>query len=135
MEVNIKQETEPEGDSPYSYLGKGLQFLIQTPVFIIVGVLVMVWEMINKVFQAVYHQGTQLAAPSDASQRAQTGPVKIKVPMMPIDNYSHMDIDGVIGSLEGLTPAELGVVKNFEVSHANRQAVLDAIDQRLTGVH
>jgi hypothetical protein len=135
MEINIKQESEPEGESPYSFLGKGLQFLVQTPVFIIVGIIVMVWEMINKVFQAVYHQGAQLTAQSGATQRAETGPVKIKVPMMPIDNYSQLDLDGVIGSLNGLTPAELDVVKNFEVAHGNRQAIIDAIDQRLSGVH
>jgi hypothetical protein len=55
--------------------------------------------------------------------------------MMPIDNYSQLDTDGVIGSLEGLTPAELSIVKNFEMSHQNRQGILDAIDRRLTGVH
>jgi hypothetical protein len=55
--------------------------------------------------------------------------------MMPIDNYSQLDIPGVIGSLEGLTPAELGVVKNFEASHGMRQEILDAIDQRLNGIH
>jgi hypothetical protein len=135
MEVNIKQETEPESDSPYNYLGKGLQFLIQTPLFIIVGILVMIWEAVNKMFHLIYQQGAQLAAQSDASQRAEAGPVKVKVPMMPIDNYSQLDIDGVIRSLDGLGPAELDIVKHFEMSHANRQVILDAIDQRLTGVH
>jgi hypothetical protein len=135
MEVNIKQESEPESDSPYNYLGKGLQFLIQTPLFIIVGILMMIWEMVNKLFQAVYHQGAQLAGQSAANQRTEAGPVKFKVPMMPIDNYSRLDIDGVIRSLEGLTADQLDIVKNFEISHQNRQAILDAVDQRRTGVH
>jgi hypothetical protein len=55
--------------------------------------------------------------------------------MMPIDNYSRLDIDGVIRSLEGLTADQLDIVKNFEISHQNRQAILDAVDQRRTGVH
>jgi hypothetical protein len=135
MEVNIKQEPEPGGESPYSYLGKGLQFLIQTPLFIIVGIIVMIWETINKLFHALYQQSAQLASQAGARPKSETGPVGFKVPMMPIDNYSQLDIDGVIGSLEGLTPAELGIVKNFEMGHQNRQGILDAIDRRLTGVH
>jgi hypothetical protein len=55
--------------------------------------------------------------------------------MMPIDNYSQLDIDAIIGSLEGLTLAELDIVKNYEISHENRQLILDAIDQRTSGIH
>jgi hypothetical protein len=103
--------------------------------FIIVGIIVMIWETINKLFHALYQQSTQLASQAGAGPRSETGPVGFKVPMMPIDNYSQLDTDGVIGSLEGLTPAELSIVKNFEMSHQNRQGILDAIDRRLTGVH
>ncbi|HVO96033.1 MAG TPA: hypothetical protein VMT22_24470 [Terriglobales bacterium] len=135
MEVNINNhEVEPEGDASYNYWGKGLQFLVQTPVFIAVGIIVIIWEMINKLFHAVYQQGAQMAAPKGASQ-GEAGPVKVKVPMMPIDNYSRLDIEEIIHSLEGLTPTDLDIVKNFELSHGNRQVIIDAIDQRLTGVH
>ena len=135
MEVNIKQESEPEGESPYSYLGKGLQFLIQTPVFIIVGIIVMVWEMINKVFQAVSHQGAQFTSERGESAKTEVSPVKIKVPMMPIDNYSQLDIDGVISRLEGLSVSELGIVANFERNHENRAPVVDAIEKRLAEIN
>jgi hypothetical protein len=135
MEIDIKQETEPEGESPYNYLGKGLQFIVQTPLFIIVGVLVMVWETINKLFHSIYQQGAQLAGQAGAPQGGSSAAAKIKVPMMPIDNYSQLDADGIVRNLEGLTPAELDVVKKFEMDHGNRQAIIDAIDQRLTGLH
>jgi hypothetical protein len=135
MEVKINDATDPEGESSYSHLGKGLQFLIQTPLFIIVGVIVMIWETFNRLFQAIYQQGAQLASHPGESRTAETGPVRIKVPMMPIDNYSQLDIDAIIGSLEGLTPAELGVVRDYEISHENRQLILNAIDQRTSGMH
>ena len=135
MEVNIRQENAPESESAYNYIGKGLQFLVQTPLFIIVGILVMVWETINKLFHTIYHQGAQLAEQTGVTGTAPGGTMKIKVPMMPIDNYSQLDASGVISSLEGLTPAELNVVKNFETSHGNRQEIIDAIDQQLSVIH
>jgi hypothetical protein len=133
MEVN--QETNPEGESSYSYFGKGLQFLIQTPLFIIVGVIVIIWETINKLFQAIYQQGAQLTSQQGESRRAQSGPVGIKVPMMPIDNYSQLDVDGVIARLDGLSPTELGIVKNYEINHENRQSIVEAVERCLTGIH
>jgi hypothetical protein len=135
MEVNINQERQTEAEPSYNYLGKGFQFLIQTPLFIIVGVIVVIWETINKLFQAISQQGAQLTSQQGESRRAEAGPVRIKVPMMPIDNYSQLDIDAIIGSLEGLTLAELDIVKNYEISHENRQLILDAIDQRTSGIH
>jgi hypothetical protein len=135
MEVKINQETQTEAEPSYSYLGKGLQFLIQTPLFILVGVIVIIWETINKLFQAVYQQGAQFTAEHGESAKAETSPIKIKVPMMPIDNYSQLDIEGVISRLEGLSISELGIVENFERNHENRAPVVVAIEKRLAEIH
>jgi hypothetical protein len=135
MEVNIKEEPQSEAEPSYSYLGKGLQFLIQTPLFILVGVIVVIWETINKLFQAVYQQGAQFTSERGESAKAEISPVKIKVPMMPIDNYSQLDIEEVIGHLEGLSVSELGIVANFEKDHQNRAPVLAAIEKRLAEIH
>jgi hypothetical protein len=135
MEVKINQETQTEAEPSYSYLGKGLQFLIQTPLFILVGVLVVIWETINKLFHAVYQQGAQLTSERGEGAKAEVSPVKIKVPMMPIDNYSQLDIEGVISRLEGLSVSELAIVENFERKHENRAPVVDAIEKRLSEIH
>jgi len=91
--------------------------------------------MINKVFQAVSHQGAQFTSERGESAKTEVSPVKIKVPMMPIDNYSQLDIDGVISRLEGLSVSELGIVANFERNHENRAPVVDAIEKRLAEIH
>jgi hypothetical protein len=135
MEVNIKQEPGLEGESSYNSFGKGLQFLIQIPLFIIVGVIVTLWEIINKLFRLVYQQGTQLVSQTGESRMTGAAPATIKVPIMPIDNYSQLDPDGVIARLDSLSPTELGIVKNHEVNHENRQSILAAIEHRLTGIH
>lgn len=136
MDINFNNhDDESQSESAYNYLGRGLQFLIQTPVFIIVGVIVMIWEAVNKIFSAVYQQGSHLAGQAARGQATGASAAHVKVPMMPIDNYSHLSIDEVLSNLEGLSPTELNVVKKFETDHDNRQVILDAIDQRLSGVH
>jgi hypothetical protein len=134
MEIKANENTKGDEDSSFNYLGRGLQFMIQTPLFIIVGIIVVVWEMVGKLFQTAYSQGAQYSA-GLAGAKPAAPPAKVKVPILPIDNYGRMDVDEVIGHLEELSVAELGVVKNFESSHENRAPILEAIDKRLAAVH
>jgi hypothetical protein len=134
MESKRNHNEPREADSSFGSVGRGLQCIIQTPLFIIVGTLVVIWETVNKLFQMVYSQGAQYSAGLAGAAPA-AAPTKVKVPILPIDNYSRMDADEIIGRLEGLSLAELGVVKNFESSHENRAAILEAIERRVAEIH
>jgi hypothetical protein len=123
-----------EADSSFGSVGRGIQYVIQAPLFIIVGIIVVIWETVSKLFQAVSSQAAQYSAahvgPAPGAAQA-----KMKVPILPIDNYSRMDADEIIGRLEVLSVAELGIVKNFESSHKNRAAILEAIEKRVAEIH
>jgi polyhydroxyalkanoate synthesis regulator phasin len=49
----------------------------------------------------------------------------------PILNYEEMTAAQVEGNLDGLTPAELRTIRNYERGHANRKSVLAAIERAL----
>jgi hypothetical protein len=134
MEIKVNQNAKEDEDSSFNYLGRGIQFMIQTPLFIIVGIIVVVWETVSKLFQTVYSQGAQYSAGLAGAKPGVT-PTKVKVPILPIDNYSRLDAGEVISRLEGLSLGELGVVKNFESSHENRAPILEAIEKRIAAVH
>jgi polyhydroxyalkanoate synthesis regulator phasin len=50
---------------------------------------------------------------------------------LPIANYDELSAAAVQESLEGLTPAELRKVRDYERRHANRKTVLDPIARKL----
>lgn len=115
--------------------GRGLQFMIQAPLFVIVGVLVVVWETVNRLFRTIYNQGAQYTSTFRSSAQAPAAPTGVKVPVLPIDNYGRMDVDEIIGRLNGLSLAELAIVRNFESNHEKRTTILEAIDKRMDEVH
>ena len=134
MDIKVNKDIEGGDDSSLSNFGRVLQSVIQVPLFIIVGILVMVWETASKLFHLVYSQGVQHGAELTGPKPA-SAPPKVKVPILPIDNYSRLDADGVVRRLNGLSLTELMVVKNFENSHEKRVLVLEAIEQRLREIH
>jgi hypothetical protein len=50
---------------------------------------------------------------------------------LPIENYDDLSASQVQEQLEGLTPAELRKLRDYEQRHANRKTVLDRIERRL----
>lgn len=52
-------------------------------------------------------------------------------PALPIEGYDDMSAPQVQERLEGLTPAELRKLRDYEQRHANRKTVLDHIERRL----
>jgi hypothetical protein len=132
MESKTDQSDQRDADSSFGSFGRGVQYLIQTPLFIIVGIIVVVWETVSKLFQTVYSQGAQYSSALGGTQPA--GP-PTKVPILPIDNYSRMNTDEIIGRLEGLSLAQLDIVKNFESSHERRAPILEAIERRVAEIH
>jgi hypothetical protein len=125
------------GDAEFllGQLGKGIQLIVQAVLFIVCGAVVVVYEGFGKFFQAVYEKGTQygkdLVAPAAPKPPAQ----KVKVRVLPIDDYSRLTVDQIIDRLQGLSPEELTLIKSFEIGQQNRSAVLEAIDRRVSEVH
>ena len=52
-------------------------------------------------------------------------------PSFPILGYDDLTAAQVEGRLDGLTPAELRKVRDYERRHANRKSVLGAIERAL----
>jgi hypothetical protein len=134
METNIRNARVDDqgGQAPVV----GLEALNRVPLFIIVGFVVVVWDAVNRVLQRVVQQAGHVASGTAGETHVSgVAPTPVKVPMMPIDNYSQLDAEEVIARLDSLGAAELAIVRQHEIDHANRQAVLDAIAQRLTRTH
>jgi hypothetical protein len=134
MEIKTSANQRREMDSFFGSFGRGIQTMIQAPLFIIVGIIVAVWEGVNKVLQTISTQGAHYGSALGGAGLTGTS-TNIKVPILPIDNYSRLDVDEVVSRLEGLSVTELGVVKIFESSHENRAPILVAIDKRLAEMH
>jgi hypothetical protein len=52
-------------------------------------------------------------------------------PNLPIADYDELSAAKVQEQLEGLTPAELRKLRDYEQRHANRKTVLDRMERRL----
>jgi hypothetical protein len=55
----------------------------------------------------------------------------LSTPNLPIAGYDELSAAQVQERLEGLTPAELRKLHDYEQRHANRKTVLDRIERRL----
>jgi polyhydroxyalkanoate synthesis regulator phasin len=61
----------------------------------------------------------------------EAGDGRAGTPSLPIEDYDELSASQVQGRLEGLTPAELRKLRDYEQRHANRKTVLDRIERRL----
>lgn len=50
---------------------------------------------------------------------------------LPIDSYQELTVAKVLPQLDGLTRAELWQIHEYERTHANRLAILDAVRRAL----
>jgi hypothetical protein len=128
-----KRDRPESGDAEFllGQIGKGIQLVLQAVLFILSGAVVVAWEGFGKLSHTVYGKGTQYGL--DLLKRGAPKPPaeKIRVPVLPLDNYSQLSVEDIISRLEGLSPEELTLIRNFESGQENRSAVLKAIDQRL----
>jgi hypothetical protein len=128
MEINRNQVA----DATFRSMGKGFQYLVQAPLFVIVGAIVALWEVINNLVQTIYQQGSQYAASLGATVKTEANQAPVKVPMMPIDNYSRLSMRDVLRRLDDLSPEDLQVVRQHERDNKNRTAIIRAIDKKLS---
>jgi polyhydroxyalkanoate synthesis regulator phasin len=61
----------------------------------------------------------------------EAGDGRTGTPALAIDGYDDLSASQVQERLEGLTPAELRKLRDYEQRHANRKTVLDRIERRL----
>jgi hypothetical protein len=71
-----------------------------------------------------------LGSRSESLEPADTGDGRGK-PNLPISGYDELSAAQVQDKLDGLTPAELRKLRDYEQRHANRKTVLDRIERRL----
>jgi len=131
MDVDVRDGRKVADEGSAS--GAGLDTLVKTPFFIVVGIIVVLWETINRLLRGL--RPVTEASTRPRERHPHGAPARTKVPMMPIDNYSQLDIAEVIARLEQLGAGELGLVRSFEIDHANRPSVIEAIDRRLARIH
>jgi hypothetical protein len=70
-------------------------------------------------------RGDALEPPGEAGDGQGTSP------NLPIAGYDELSAPQVQDQLDGLTPAELRKLRDYEQRHANRKTVLDRIERRL----
>jgi hypothetical protein len=68
---------------------------------------------------------------SDTAEQAADGDNGANSPDLPIAGYDDLSAAQVQEQLDGLEPAELRKVRDYEQRHANRKTVLDKIERRL----
>jgi len=57
---------------------------------------------------------------------------RVKVPVLPIDDYDHLTVDHILERLADLSAEELRLLRAYEGDHQARDQVLEAIEQRLS---
>ena len=58
--------------------------------------------------------------------------IKVRVPILPIDNYDQLSAAELVERLASLSNDQLRVLYEYETTHQNRKEVLKAIDKYLT---
>ncbi len=108
-----------------------LQSVAEAVFYIGVGAMRAAWEGIEKLWASARDTGARGPLGGPVLPKPRLRPVRIKVPVLPIDNYAGLTVDEVIRRLEGLAPDHLRILKTFEAEHKNRKTLLDAVDRAL----
>ena len=64
-------------------------------------------------------------------QGAPSSGIRVKVPVLPIDNYEQATEQEIVEQLPDLTPDQLRVLGEYETIHEARTTIMDAIDDQL----
>lgn len=118
--------------SIFNQVMSGLRAFTETVLFISVGAAVTAWEKIGKIWNsepAVNPGQIPKPAKSPKSSASEPKVLKVKVPLLPIDNYQQLTADQVIERLNRLSADQLKTVGLFESSHKKRKSVLETIER------
>jgi hypothetical protein len=109
----------------FEKLLKAVQIAIKALFFIGCGAIAMAMERLR------HRNKTASGTGSTHDSSASETPQGIKVPVLPIDNYSRLNPDRIVENLTGLSREQLTLVRDFEAAHKHRNRILEAVDQRL----
>jgi hypothetical protein len=116
---------------------RGLRSLTETAFLISVGAMATLWERFGKILNSKleeHHLGRIITPDSSAPPEGKEPQGKVKVPLLPIDNYRQLSADQIIRKLKGFSHEELELIRQFESSHKNRKSLLEAVDRSLSGI-
>jgi hypothetical protein len=126
-EIAIKDRTERK-----SFLDLFLQdvYLVAEAAFFIgCGAVKVAWEGLEKLLKAARDRTGTDRSIREVPERER--PNAVKIPLLPIDNYTRLDADRIVRLLRGLSADQLRLLQEFETRQKNRQRVLRAIDRLL----
>jgi hypothetical protein len=129
--INVAIKEAPDIHPVVESLLSRLSLVAKVLLYLGLGAIVLAWEMIGKLFHPP-HDSTPGGPdkPTAAGSPPSSQPA-IKVPMVPIDDYSRLDEEHVIRRLDDLTETQLRVVGDFERAHLHRPRILQEIDRML----
>lgn len=119
----------------------GLTFGAEATLYVVLGAIAILVEAVAKALKgttaAVRHAAPGGAGPEGTAATAATKAPpegnKFRVRMLPVDDYDSLNATRAIAALEGLSPDELEMLREYEAGHKNRRTVLGAILARLKG--
>jgi hypothetical protein len=125
----IKNNTDPR--SLFNKWLRGAELAARVVFFIACGAVAIVLERLLNLLKPA--AGDRVQTPSTPSDRrnGQGHPERIKVPVLPIDNYNQLDSNQVISRLSGLSNEQIQMIRSHEARQKNRGDVLEAIDRHL----
>jgi len=110
----------------------GAQLAMKIVFFIGCGAVVIILERLTHLFKTADGAVTPSATEQPETRSATGQPQRIKVPMVPIDNYNRLDSSEILRRLTGLSNEQLRIVRAYETRQKNREEVLEAIDRHLS---
>ena len=111
---------------------KAIRFIAETAIFVGVGAIAIAWEGIAKLVKAAYYKKSNDRSRPVAPPKAWPSPPRIRIPMLPIDNYGQLNDAQILQLLDTLSAEQLRVLLDFERSNNNREPVVEAIGHLLT---
>jgi hypothetical protein len=129
--IRITVRERVESRVSLDQLLRGLQTIAETVFYIGVGAVRTAWEGIGKLWATARDTGAIRPMEGVFLSKPRPRSVRIKVPVLPIDNYSSLTADEVVKRLDGLSPDQLEFLRSFETEHKNRKTVLEAVNRML----
>jgi len=125
----IKNNTDER--SLFSKWLRGAELAARVVFFIACGAVAIILDQFLNLLKPSVGEGVQSPSNPSVVRNSHGQPERIKVPVLPIDNYNQLDSDQVMNRLAGLSNEQLQMVRSYEARQKNRADVLDAIDRQL----
>jgi hypothetical protein len=132
--VTVAIKETPQNPPLVESLLSGVSLVAKVLLCVGLGAILLAWETIGKLFRPMQESisiGPVGPGQPTAAAPSPTPQPTIKVPLMPIDDYSRWDEEEIIRRLDTLTARQLRVIDDFERAHLHRPRILQEIDRML----